>query len=228
MSSVFGGSKQKSQATSLSNNQAFGTINSWASDLMPYAGEGARGLSSLLGGDATGLNKFKQTIGFDNMLEQGSRGVTGNAAANGLLRSGGTSKGLARFAAGLEDEATGNYMNQLAQLAGIGQNAAGTLTSAGQQNQSQSTSSGKSKNGMGKFLGAAAGAVAASDRRLKRDIKAIGTTPEGLTKYEWYYKANPFFKYEGVMADEVAAKKPEALGPVINGYMTVDYSKLEL
>ena len=31
----------------------------------------------------------------------------------------------------------------------------------------------------------------------------------------------------GVLADEVAEIQPEAMGPRVNGYMTVDYSKLE-
>lgn len=224
MSAIFGGSKKKAQSSS--ENQAFGTIDQWAQPLMGTTGEAVGGLQRLLGGDATGLNQYKQTIGFDNMLEQGSRGVTGNAAASGLLRSGGTSKGLARFAAGLEDQTSGQYMDRLFQMAGIGQNAASTLAGAGQT--AQSTETGKSKNGMGKFLGAGIGAVAASDRRLKRDIKKIGETPEGLSLYEYYYTFNPFFKQTGVMADEVALKKPEALGPVIDGYMTVDYSKLEV
>lgn len=230
MSSIFGGSKQKSQATSssMSNNQAYGTINDWAGGLLPYAGEGAKGLQSLLGGDTSGLNQYKQNMGFDYAAEQGSRGITGNAAAAGMLRSGGTSKGLARFNAGLNDQFNNQYMDRLLQLSGIGQNAAQTLVGAGQQSQSesQSTQSGKNKNGMGKFLGAGIGAVAASDRRLKRDIKKIGETSEGLGLYEYYYNANPFFKKVGVMADEVALKMPEALGPVVNGYMTVDYSKL--
>jgi hypothetical protein len=225
MSSIFGGSKQKSQSTS--NNQAYGAISDYAGGLLPYAQQGASGLSSLLGGNTAGLDAFKNAMGYDFTAEQGSRGVTGNAAAAGLLRSGSTQKGLARYATGLNNQFADTYMDQLMKLAGVGQNAANTLAGAGQQ--SSTTSSGKSKEGMAKTIGAAASfAAAGSDRRLKKDIKEIGITPEGLTLYTYYYKTNPFFKQTGVMADEVALKKPEALGPTINGYMTVDYSKLEI
>ena len=36
----------------------------------------------------------------------------------------------------------------------------------------------------------------------------------------------PEGRQRGVMAHEVAVLRPEALGPVIDGYATVDYSKI--
>jgi Chaperone of endosialidase len=67
-------------------------------------------------------------------------------------------------------------------------------------------------------------AMAMSDRRLKKDIKRIGTTADGLPLYS--YTFIPTGEVEiGVMADEVEQVKPEAVFR-IGGYQAVDYSQL--
>lgn len=89
--------------------------------------------------------------------------------------------------------------------------------------------------------GATIGAgFAASDRRLKKNVFRIGTFEDGLPVYSFTYINPPSLAVAalmpaqrggdptvvGVMADEVAQKRPWALGPVVDGYMTVDYGKL--
>ena len=141
MSSIFGGSKSKTE------NQAYGAIKSAFSPLFQYAGEGASGMSALLGGDNTGFNKYKEAIGYDWEKNQGLDGVTSKYASIGGLDSGATLKGIAKFQSGLDNQFAGNYMQQLLGLSGIGQNAGQLVTQAGQK----STSS--SSNGIGGFLG---------------------------------------------------------------------------
>lgn len=217
MSSIFGGSKQKST----SYNKSYDTINQNFSPLFGYAGEGAGGLSKLLAGDSSGFDAYKKATGFDFAAEEGSRGITGNAAARGLLRSGSTGKALTRYGTELQNQYAGNYMDRLLGLSDVGLKAGGLVSNAGLF----SESSGKSKKGMGKFLGQIAGSVAASDRRLKTDIEMVGQYKNGLNVYRFKY-VNGSGPHIGVMADEVAVIQPEALGPVIDGYMTVDYSKI--
>lgn len=219
MSSIFGGSKQKSSSA----NQAYGGINSAFSPLYSNAAEGSNALSALLGGDASGLNRFKAMTGYDAAAEQGSRGITGNAAAGGLLRSGSTAKALTSYGAGLNNQFANNYMDRLLAQAGLGFQAGNLVGGAGQT----STSSGKSNEGMGGFLGSMIGAVAASDRRLKKNIHKVGELSNGLTIYQYRYIDNDQKVQLGVMADEVKRLIPDALGPLTSdGYMTVDYSKL--
>lgn len=63
-----------------------------------------------------------------------------------------------------------------------------------------------------------------SDRRLKTNIQLVGTRPDGLNVYSYdYVWGQPAV---GVMADEVAALRPEALGPTMFGYATVNYGAL--
>src|SRR3546814_2438654 len=76
MSSVFGGSKQKSS----SSNRAFDSINKSFSPLFSQATDSANEIGSFLGGDTSGFNLFKKATGFDAASETGSRGITGNAA----------------------------------------------------------------------------------------------------------------------------------------------------
>ena len=64
-----------------------------------------------------------------------------------------------------------------------------------------------------------------SDRRLKEDIKKIGTAYNGLPIYTYKYKGDDTEQtHIGFMADEVEKKHPEAVG-LAGGYKTVDYEK---
>lgn len=221
MGSIFGGSKQKS--TSTSYNKAYDQINQEFSPLTGLAAQGGNALSALLSGDTSGFNAFKAVTGFNPQMEQGSRGITGNAAASGLLRSGSTGKALQSFGNNLQQSFADNYINKLLSQAQLGFNAGNLITQAGQVGQSNSSS--KSKPGLGGLIGGGLSAVGISDRRLKKNIKKLRELSDGLGVYKFHYvdDTGPFI---GVMADEVAKLRPEALGPVINGYSTVDYAKI--
>jgi len=70
-------------------------------------------------------------------------------------------------------------------------------------------------------------AIRASDRRLKRDIVRIGTTPSGLPWYRYRYVWDaPGTVREGVMAQEVLAIIPAAVVRMANGFMAVDYAQV--
>jgi len=71
-----------------------------------------------------------------------------------------------------------------------------------------------------------AGIKAASDRRLKKNIKRIGTHVLGIGLYTWdYLWGEPF---AGVMADEVEQVMPEAIVMHPSGFKMVNYSMLGL
>lgn len=78
---------------------------------------------------------------------------------------------------------------------------------------------------MGGLSSLGSAAIFASDRRLKKDIQHLFTRLDNLRVYlfKYIWSDDWFF---GVMADEVAIHRPEALGPTILGYATVDYGKL--
>jgi hypothetical protein len=67
------------------------------------------------------------------------------------------------------------------------------------------------------------GGLGFSDKRLKENIELIGKSPSNINIYKFNYKNNPT-TYQGVMADEVSwasVKHP-------NGYMMVDYNKIDV
>jgi hypothetical protein len=68
------------------------------------------------------------------------------------------------------------------------------------------------------------GAAAISDRRLKKNIHALGETPPGIPIYSFEYLWGG--EYIGVMADEVEGIIPEAVITLPSGYKMVDYSML--
>lgn len=221
MGKLFGGSKQTS--TSSSSNRAFDQLNQTFSPLTGQAATGANALAALLGGDPSGFNAFKDATGFDAISNIGSRGITGNAAARGLLRSGSTGRALQQYGDTIQNQFANTYLDKLLQQAGIGLQAGNLISGAGQVGQSQQSS--RSKPGIGGFLGGITSGIAASDRRLKKNIFKIGKLPSGLGLYQFRYLAGDG-PYVGVMADEVKKLKPGALGPKVRGFMTVNYSKV--
>ena len=72
-------------------------------------------------------------------------------------------------------------------------------------------------------LGAAAQAGWISDVRLKDNVKLVGKSPSDINIYSFNYKGSKD-KYEGVLAHEV----PWASHTHDNGYLMVDYSKLDV
>ena len=62
-----------------------------------------------------------------------------------------------------------------------------------------------------------------SDIRLKENVELIGTSPSNINIYKFNYKDNPT-KYQGAMAHEV----PWASVKHSNGYMMVDYNKIDV
>ncbi len=130
----------------------------------------------------------------------------------------GDQAGLAQTATSLPQLAAGNYADAVGGL-------------FGQYNKTTQ------KQGAGGLLAGVAGAglsgwasggFKASDRRLKVDIAKLGEEPDGLGVYEYRYVTDqpddPL--RQGVMADEVAALRPWALGPERGGFKTVNYGAL--
>ena len=78
----------------------------------------------------------------------------------------------------------------------------------------------------GALGGAGIGAAVKSDRRLKKNIKRIGTHVLGIGLYTWdYLWGEPF---SGVMADEVEQVMPEAIVMHPSGFKMVNYEMLGL
>ena len=106
----------------------------------------------------------------------------------------------------------------------------GAATAQGQYDQGvYNAKSAANSNFTGALIGAGgavAGGALASDRRLKKNIKRIGTHILGIGLYTWdYLWGEPF---AGVMADEVEQVMPEAIVMHPSGFKMVNYSMLGL
>lgn len=216
-------------ATSTSENLNRGLITD---TYTPQAQSGVAANSTLAGalgvpgGDAAGatagFNQYQANSGFQNVLQSLVKGMTGGAAAGGLLRSGPTARGILREGTALNQQSYNNYLQQLQGLSGLGLQGGGLISNAGQT--SSSNAGGPSTAGT---IASAIGGIASifSDRRLKKDIRKVGKTDKGLPIYTFRYKdGGP--KQMGVMAQDVAKKHPAALGPEVDGFKTVDYGRL--
>lgn len=137
-----------------------------------------------------------------------------------MLNSGSTSRALQSRGAEINQGFYNNYLQQLAGLSGLGLQAGGLVTNAGQRN------GGSSPSTVGSIASTVGGIASIfSDRRLKHSIKKIGKLADGLGVYLFSYLGSNQ-RHRGVMADEVARLRPWALGPKIAGYSTVNYGAL--
>ena len=85
-----------------------------------------------------------------------------------------------------------------------------------------------SMSGLGAFGGGTGplSFIMGSDRRLKENIKQVGTSPKGYNIYEFNYKGGKT-RFRGAMAQDVVKKNPMAVG-IDQNYLTVDYSKIDV
>jgi hypothetical protein len=74
------------------------------------------------------------------------------------------------------------------------------------------------------LLGTAASAAKFSDRRLKTDIKRVGTLDNGLPVYTFRYHGMPQV-HMGLMAQDVEASNPDAVELHESGFKMVHYDK---
>ncbi len=93
---------------------------------------------------------------------------------------------------------------------------------AWQQNQAAAGSMFSGLGGL--FQGAGSLGLTLSDARAKEDAEKIGETKDGLGIYSYRYKGDERTQI-GLMAQEVAQTKPDAVKTTPSGLMAVDYKK---
>lgn len=218
-------------SSSSSDNQFAGQINTAYSPSVGLGNGSTNFLAGLLGvpggdssGAAAGFQGYKDQAGYAPALAELQKGVTGGAAAQGLLNSGSTQKALLKTGANLDSQMFGNYLQSLAGLSGLGLQGGGLIANAGQR--SSSTGTGAQPSTFGSIASAVGGIASIfSDRRLKRDVTHLHDFDDGLGIYAFRYLDDDVLRI-GVMADEVADIRPWALGPTVGGFGTVNYGAL--
>lgn len=215
LKTIFGSSGAPSQ----SNNQAYDYLKGAFAAPVAGAGAGYGAAANLLGlggapaqGDA--LKNWYNSSGGQFLLNQGTNDVDARASAMGGGQSGGTLRALENMRQGLASTKLNEYLGNIMNLNQQSLGAGNLIANAGQQ----STGEEKASNGL---LGSALAIF--SDPKLKTDVKRTGS----LGVYTYRYKSDPpGTKRRGTMADEVDREFPEASGPRVAGYRTVDMAKI--
>jgi hypothetical protein len=107
------------------------------SDLLPFTLSGQRAVQQMDALNAGDFSRFYESPDYQFTREQAIRALDRSAAARGTQFSGGQLAALAERGAGLARQSYGDYYNRLAQLAGLGQNAAAMTGNAGMTAASQ-------------------------------------------------------------------------------------------
>lgn len=122
---------------------------------------------------------------------------------------------------------SGSQVSNPAQMSGAApQTGVAGVDYTGLVNQKYQAELANSQAKMGGLFGlAGAGLSLFSDRRLKTDIKRVGTLESGLGVYTYrFQERGPV--HMGVMAQEAAETFPDAVAMHPSGYLTVDYGRI--
>lgn len=134
LGSIWGGNKA-GKAMQGAANQANGvltdTYNQGLGYFQPYQQAGGNALSQLNALNSGDYSGFNQSPDYLWAQQQGMQGLDRSAAARGALYSGGHTADTLNYNQGLATQNLGNYRNSLMGLAGMGQNAAGSMASLG-------------------------------------------------------------------------------------------------
>lgn len=138
-------SRSQARGQEAAGQQAAGTANQGYNYLsgspvgqqyLPAGGAAIQQQQALLGlgGDPAAAQEafqnYQQSTGFQGQLEAGQQGITGSAAARGLLGSGSTAKALQAHGQQLGAQSFQNYLGQLGGVAGMGLQAGGMVGQA--------------------------------------------------------------------------------------------------
>ena len=149
-------------------------------------------------------------------LQQASAGLAGfGTQARGIAQAG-LAEGYRDFIE--EREFGGNQVKQM-----IGALSGAPIRSYGEERTGYTTTPVAGPSMFGQIAGAALSAKQMSDIRLKDNINLIGKSAKGTNIYTFKYKGEDK-TYQGVMAHQV----PHASEVNDNGYLMVDYSKLDV
>jgi hypothetical protein len=168
------------------------------------------GMNRLYNAAALGRGLPGQTLGaYGSSVGAGSAGMQTAMAPGGQYMAG-MGQGANTIGSGrnMLQSGLGNILSTQGQMYAAGMNQSDPIMDA-----------------IGTGIGAYAGFK--SDRRLKQDIELVGRDERTmLPLYEFAYKSDPSRRFLGVMADEVEAYMPEAVGESEDGYKFVNYQML--
>lgn len=221
---LFGGPSEQS-SSSESGNHAWGPISGAFTPALGYVTGAGNMVQNLLSGSGQnqGLNNFANSTGMKFVMDQGMKGITSSQAAKGLLNSGSTLKAMNKYGQGVGSTYLNNYMDNIFKLGNLGIGAGSVMANAGQWSKSESEGQG-AKSGILPQLIQAGSMIAASDIRLKSDIKHVHTAKDGLKVYEYTIDGT---RQTGVMAHEVKKLRPWAFVPNFRGeFSGVNYGTL--
>jgi len=199
------------------------------------------------------IERIQGGVGFQESVRQGEEALLQRASATGGLRGGNIQAALAQFRPAMLREAIDQQYSRLGGMTSLGQQSAAGVGTAGMETGSAiarlqaergaalaggELGQAKAFSGIlnlpAQVLGMQYGAGGKmgqpglsnlfSDRRLKKNIKQIGTRPDGLNVYEFDYIWGGG-RQVGLMAQEVQSVYPGAVSES-GGYLMVDYSKV--
>lgn len=166
-------------------------------NMQPWLAAGRNALGQL----SDPAKNFQTSPGYDFRRTEGQRGIGNSFAARGGAFSGNALRALTEYNQNLASGEFGNWWNQQAGLAGVGQNAANSLANAGQA----------SANNIGSYL------VDSGQARASGILGGANALSGGLSDAvnQWNYFRNPNLYRTPGIGDSVLAGSSQAMGNAI-------------
>lgn len=182
------------------------------------------------GGGADGaFQNYLNSSAYNFVKDEALSGLTNAAAGRGMFRSGATGKALEDRAANIGKTYFDNYLNHLTDVSKLSLGAGGLIGSAGDWSKSKGATAGG--QGMDMISAGLQAAALFSDVQLKDNIVDLGYSIGGVPAIAFDYRQDtgidlPEGRFIGVRAQDVKRLRPDALGPITKGYLTVNYGRL--
>lgn len=146
MGSLFQNPLGGSSGQTQSSNQAYPYLQGAVGPTVANGGAAGSQIANMLGLNGApaqnqGFSNWQNSTGYQFGLNQGMQSITGNAATQGLLNSGGNEKAIQTYGQNYANTQYGNYVSQLQNLLGAGNQGASVIGNAGQQSSSSNSSS---------------------------------------------------------------------------------------
>lgn len=159
MGSILGLGRGKKNASYALKGFDYLKDNSLINQAQDVGGAGLDLLGGFLGiggqqGFQDALSNFREGVGYQDQLKQGSDVIAGNAAVRGNLNSGATLKGLTSYGQGLANQSLMDFLGLAQGAAAGGQQAALGVGAAGTSGGSTAASTQPQNKGLlGRFFG---------------------------------------------------------------------------
>lgn len=226
-----GGAAMQAGAANNATSTQYAMYEQMRQDLMPYMNLGNSALPMLQslmglgpGGMSGALSTLQNYPGYQWAVGQGQQALDRSAASRGLELSGGQLKDTEAYGQGMADQLFGTYFGQLSGLAGMGENAAAGVGSAGvQTGQGMAATQMQAGNAWAGGLSGASNQIGGILGAYAYNPSMFGSTDQTANIENWMNTYDSGLDLGGTLSDRRAKTDIQKIGKLDSGLPVYSY-----